>query len=280
MTQIDGLRTGTDALRTRRTGAGTAWRAGCLVLALSAAACAPVARIPALGAPLALGRLPTPGLTIASADGPHAALVIRARALAPLLLHHRREPFALERVVAVVHPTRPVIAYHLLWRDDAHGAWLPGTVPTDEEVVWVGHDASGAPTDLWTYWHGAILHTPWRGRQVVVTVQWGKHGSLPLGVREDQLPRGRTVNAFYAYHWIGLPDLWLSRLARRGPLGFFAGYRDYRRLDVPLLLGDRIDAVVVAREPDQILAAVFGRPYSEKPDWPWRPELTEVKDAT
>ena len=32
--------------------------------------------------------------------------------------------------VAVVHPDSQVVAYHLLWRDDAHGAWIPFTVPT------------------------------------------------------------------------------------------------------------------------------------------------------
>ena len=143
-----------------------------------------------------------------------------------------------------------------------------------------GHDASGAPTDLWTYWHGAILHTPWAGRQVAVTVQWGKHGSLPLGVRVDQLPRGKTLNAFYAYHWLGLPDMLLGRLSRPGPLGFFRRYRRYREFDRPIRLGERLDAIVVAQEPDAVLAAVFGRPYSEKPDWPWRPSLADVKDPT
>src|SRR5438046_3203018 len=64
-----------------------------------------------------------------------------ARALAPVLFLQRDEWFPLSRVVAVVHPTRRIIAYHLLWQDDVHGSWIPFTVPTDEEVVWVGYDA-------------------------------------------------------------------------------------------------------------------------------------------
>lgn len=203
----------------------------------------------------------------------------RARQLAPLLLVQRDEPFALERVVAVVHPRRPVIAYHLLWRDDAHGAWIPGTVPTDEEVVWVGHDSTGAPTDVWTYWHGAILHAPWRGRQVVVDVQWGKHGSLPHGARPGDLPRGRTLNVFYAFTF-AFPDLALGRLTRAGPLCFCHGYARYRDFSRPLAAGDRLSAVVVSGDARAFLRRVFGRPYSEKPQWPWRVDLREVKDAT
>src|SRR5206468_12440129 len=134
---------------------------------VSAAGCGPHAHIPAR--PTAI-----PGAVEASDSG-----AVLARALAPLLYTQRDEWFPLERVVAVLHPTRPIIAYQLLWRDDVHGSWIPFTVPTDEEVLWVGYDSSHVPTDLWTYWHGRILHTPWPRSQVRIDVQWGKHGSLP-----------------------------------------------------------------------------------------------------
>ena len=202
-----------------------------------------------------------------------------ARSVAPLLMRQRDERFGLTRAVAVVHPSRRVIAYHLLWSDDVHGAWIPGTIPTDEEVVWVGVDTTGAPTDLWTYWHGAILHAPWRRRQVLVDVQWGKHGSLPHRVREDALPRGRTLNTFYAFTF-ALPDLVLGRLNRRGPVGFWHGYARYRDFSDPLVLADRLDAVVVARDARSTLARVFGARYSRKPQWPWRVDLSEVEGVT
>jgi hypothetical protein len=102
-----------------------------------------------------------------------------ARRLAPVLYLQRDETFPLERVVAVLHSVRRVIAYRLLWRDDVHGSWIPFTVPTDEEVLWVGHDSTYAPTDVWTCWHGQILRTAWPRSQVAIDVQWGKHGSLP-----------------------------------------------------------------------------------------------------
>jgi hypothetical protein len=179
------------------------------------------------------------------------------------------EWFPLERVVAVVHPTRRVIGYHLLWRDDVHGSWIPFTVPTDQEVVWVGYDAAGAPTELWTFWHGTILHTDWRNRgPPAVNVQWGKHGSLPRGLIESDLPKNLKLNAFYFLSWVGLPDIWLGNLTRRGPWCFCKGYGRYRDFSRLLTLGNRVDVVVRAENPGEVLAAVFGRPYSKKRPWP------------
>jgi hypothetical protein len=107
----------------------------CVVLT----ACGPRAHIP-----------PVPVHIQAAVDSGDSGAIL-ARALAPILYLQRDEWFPLERAVAVLHPTRRLIAYHLLWRDDVHGSWIPFTVPTDEEVVWVGYDSTSAPTDIWTY---------------------------------------------------------------------------------------------------------------------------------
>ena len=203
---------------------------------------------------------------VLSATDPLARL---ARSLAPVLFLQRDEYFPLERVVAVVHPTRRVIAYHLLWRDDVHGSWIPFTVPTDEEIVWVGYDSTSAPNEIWTFWHGSILHTPWKGRGPVgINVQWGKHGSLPRGVIESDLPSIKKLNDFYAYHYLGIWDLWLGKLTRPGPGCFCHSYRRYREYVNPIIAADRIDAVTRAADPKEILLAVFGRPYSRKRPWP------------
>jgi hypothetical protein len=192
-----------------------------------------------------------------------------ARTLAPLLYLQRDEWFPLSRAVAVVHPTQRIIAYHLLWRDDVHGAWIPFTKPTDEEVVWVEYDRSGAPTDLWTYWHGSLLHADWRERGTpAIDVQWGKHGSLPRGIIESDLPRLGTLNLFFALHYIGLPDILLGKLSRPGPSGFFHSYRRYRDFSRLLVLRDSIDVVVRTADARDALAAVFGKPYSQKDQWP------------
>lgn len=105
---------------------------------------------------------PVPEVLPGQSDSAGVAL---ARSLAPVLHVQRDEPFALERVVAVLHPTRPIIAYHLLWSHDINGQWVPWAKASDAEEVWVGYDPlTREATDLWTYWHGDVLHTSWRGR--------------------------------------------------------------------------------------------------------------------
>ena len=220
-----------------------------------------------------------------TACGPHAHIPLRpanlpdalaptdrgamlARRLAPVLYLQRDETFPLERVVAVLHPTRPVIAYHLLWRDDVHGSWIPFTVPTDEEVLWVGYDSTYAPTDVWTYWHGQILHASWPKSQVAIDVQWGKHGNMPRNVNESDLPKPRTLNFFYAMTIAGEWDILLGDLTRKGPLCFCHSYRRYRQFTRPIAIGERIDAIVRTDEPQPVLKEVFGRKYSNKNLWP------------
>jgi hypothetical protein len=180
----------------------------------------------------------------------------------------RDERFRLERAVAVLHPERKLIAYHLLWQDDAHGAWLPFTRASDQEVLWVGYDSTGAPTDLWTYWHGVILHADWRGKgQLVANVQWGKHGTLPRWVDEQDLPALQSLTSFYLITWL-IPDLWLGSLVREGPWCFCFGPGRYRQFTVPLVLGNQLDVIVRTANPDRALSAVFGEDYSRKPEWP------------
>jgi hypothetical protein len=226
-----------------------------LALALFTA-CGPRAHIPLRPANLPDALVPTDS----------GALL--ARRLAPILYLQRDETFPLERVVVVLHPVRRVIGYHLLWRDDVHGSWIPFTVPTDEEVLWVGYDSTYAPTDVWTYWHGTILHTPWPRSQVVIDVQWGKHGSLPRNVRQSDLPRLRSLNFFYAMTIFGEMDILLGDLTRKWPLCFCHGYGRYRQFTRPLVLGERIDAVIRTEDPRPVLLEVFGSKYSDKHRWP------------
>ena len=240
------------------------------------------------GSTLSLFRRPAVGLALVglAACGPHAHILpvpvavpaaveaadsgaVLARALAPLVYVQRDEWFPLDRIVAVLHPTRRVIAYHLLWRDDVHGSWIPFTVPTDEEIVWVGYDATHAPTDIWTFWHGDVLHADWRDRgQVAIDVQWGKHGSLPHNTIASDLPAWKKLNLFYALTWIGLPDIWLGHLTRHGPWCFCHGYTRYREYSTLMPIANKLSAVVRTEDPTGALKAVFGTPYSKKRQWP------------
>ena len=121
--------------------------------------------------------------------------------------------------------------------------------------------------DVWTYWHGVILHTKWPQSQVAINVQWGKHGSLPRGVVESDLPKSRTLNLFYAFTRILVPDMLMSRIMRDGPVLFPYGYARYRDFSKEMTLGGRLDAIVRMEDPDPVLRAIFGK-YSRKPNWP------------
>lgn len=225
------------------------------LLLVTSAGCGPLARIP-------LRPIDLQGALAQTDSG-----AMLARSLAPVLYLQRDERFPLSRAVAVVHPSKPIIAYHLLWRDDVNGSWIPFTVATDQEIVWVGYDPSGAPVDVWTYWHGVILHTKWPQSQVAINVQWGKHGSLPRGVVESDLPKSRTLNLFYAFTRILVPDMLMSRIMRDGPVLFPYGYARYRDFSKEMTLGGRLDAIVRMEDPDPVLRAIFGK-YSRKPNWP------------
>lgn len=102
----------------------------------------------------------------------------------------------------------------------------------------------------------------------MIDVQWGKHGSLPRNVRQSDLPRPRTLNFFYAMTIFGEPDILLGDATRKGPLCFCHSYRRYRQFTRPIVLSDRLDAIVRTEDPKPALLQVFGSKYSNKHRWP------------
>lgn len=118
------------------------------------------------------------------------ALVQRLR---PRVMTTASEPFALRDVAAVMHPRERLIAFHLLWDDDIDHP--DDNDPSDHEVVWVGFTADGRFDRLWTYFHGRVLDggiearadAAAHGGRAAVLVQWGKHGSMPLGWRAHRI---------------------------------------------------------------------------------------------
>lgn len=208
-------------------------------------------------------------LALPDAVAPEDSAALLARELAPVLYLQRDESFPLERTVAVLHPTRRVIAYYLTYEHDIAARWSPFAQGPDEEEFWVGYDATLAPTDLWTYWHGDILHANWRGRgELGVDVQWGKHGSIPHGTPPADLPRDKSLEVFYAMTYV-LPDLWFGRFSSRGPLCFCRSFSRYLEFSRPILLGARLTAIGRTADPDSLLTVVFGPQYAHKPFWPW-----------
>ncbi len=106
---------------------------------------------------------------------------------APRIFVNPKEYFKLKDLVAVIHPVKPIIAYNLFWEDDID---YPGdNDPSDHEVVWIEFNRSkGKVTGVYTYFHKAILFTEeavkdanLHDQRARINVQWGEHGSLPLG---------------------------------------------------------------------------------------------------
>ena len=60
---------------------------------------------------------------------------------APLLYTTPTEPLPLKDVVVIIHPDRPLIAYHLFWEDDID--FPDDSEPCDHEEVWVSYAPEG-----------------------------------------------------------------------------------------------------------------------------------------
>jgi hypothetical protein len=220
-------------------------------------ACGPRAHIP-----------PVPIRIAAAVDSGDTGAIL-ARALAPILYLQRDEWFPLERAVAVLHPARRLIAYHLLWRDDVHGSWIPFTVPPTRKSS--GSDTTprlrpptSGPTGTARFCiqTGAIAANG-------IDVQWGKHGSLPRGVhRERSAAPEESQQLLRASRGSGCQISGWATSHGAGRFCFCHGYARYRDFSKPLFLSGRLDAVVRTEDAREALGAVFGKPYSKKPNWP------------
>jgi hypothetical protein len=130
--------------------------------------------------------------------------------LAPRVFTTRSEPFALRDFAAVVHPDVPLIAYHFFWDDDID--YPDDNEPSDHEVVWVRYRPDGTLDRFWTYFHGRVLDggaaaladARAHGNRPAVFVQWGKHGSMPIGWREQMIEAEATETEAEFYP-VGVP---------------------------------------------------------------------------
>ncbi|HEU4390873.1 MAG TPA: hypothetical protein VFV34_23920 [Blastocatellia bacterium] len=110
------------------------------------------------------------------------------RRFAPRVYVTRSEPFPLKDFIAILHPTRRLIAYHFFWEDDID--FPEDNDPCDHELMWVRFSADQKSIEkIWTYFHGRILEgaagavadARRHAMRPRVVVQWGKHGSMPDG---------------------------------------------------------------------------------------------------
>lgn len=209
---------------------------------------------------------------------PTAAQRARVVKFAPRLHLVAGEFFPLKDIVAILHPERPVIGYHLFWEDDL--GFPSDNDPCDHEVVWVEYDAaSERVVRVWAYWHGRIVTTdgaatdanahggrPWIG------VEWGFHGSVPQGAPGQV----KVVDDILRDHWTrahagAKPPL--DPLARGWPTRFAGDFAAFTAFDVPHdprpLLQER-GLIFVARWANATINRHALRyNFAAKTEWPW-----------
>jgi hypothetical protein len=223
----------------------------------------------------------------------------RVRRFAPRIRVTPTEFFALRDFAAVLHPERRLIAYHLFWADDID--FPEDNDPCDHELMWVRYSEDGRAIEgIWTYFHGrileggepALLDARQHGMRPRINVQWGKHGSMPVGweqiaiavsegdVERKYLPaQGRISLSKYneaTFTKLRMEGRRLidSPLARR--LGWperFAGswadFINYSRVIEPLEVLERTQMTKVSRWNSATINQHFlGYNFRPKTEWP------------
>lgn len=203
------------------------------------------------------------------------ALVLK---FAPRLQRVANEFFPLKDIAAILHPEKPVIAYHLFWDDDL--GFPSDNDPCDHEVVWVEFDpATRKVTRVSTYWHGRIVTTeaaaadanthegrPWIG------VEWGFHGSIPWQAPGSVKVVDDVLRDHFQKAKHGLKSRPADPLARGWPSEFAGDYAAFTRFSEPLdprpMLRDR-DLIYVSRWANATLNRYCLRyNFAAKTEWP------------
>jgi len=210
-----------------------------------------------------------------------------ANKYAPRLFVNPEEFFDLKDLAAVIHPKRSIIAYNLFWEDDIDH---PGdNDPSDHEVVWIEFGQNnGKVTAVYTYFHRAILSTEeavkdanLHHQRARIGVQWGGHGSLPLGW-EGLKPEAVYEKIGQRHKVRNMPERYqkLSKsirnpghpIARNWPKRFEGDYKDFinfsQYIDSRRLLKKK-KMVIISRWPNAVINQYFfAYNYFPKRQWP------------
>ncbi|WP_339194429.1 tetratricopeptide repeat protein [Aeribacillus sp. FSL W8-0870] len=161
---------------------------------------------------------------------------------APILYTTEKECFDLLDVVAIHHPSKPLIAYHLFWEDDYD--YPDDYEPCDHEQIWVEYDEETEEVlKVSSFVHGRIITTQESADEAnanngrpLIRIEWGKHASLLKGWESLKDPQtGRTIRDMlretYEHVKQGgrIPDHPLKRL---WPNGFDGTWEDYTNFSI------------------------------------------------
>jgi hypothetical protein len=236
-------------------------------------------------------------------DADERATLLR---FAPRVFTVPDEVFPLKDAAAVLHPSERLVAYHLFWEDDID--FPEDNDPCDHEVVWVQFSQDRRTLErFWTYFHGRLLggadsirDAAQHGMRPRVNVQWGKHGSLPVGWEAMSImpDNGDLERAYYGVgKTITLADYnrgtWQKlhsegRRLRDHPMarrlgwpetftGDWSRFVDFsREIDLRAVLG-KPGLMAVSRWNSAVIARHF-LPYNFRPKTEWPPLNLESKN--
>lgn len=221
-----------------------------------------------------------------------------ARRFAPRVYTTPGEFFPLKDFAVILHPDRPLVAYHFFWEDDID--FPEDNDPCDHELMWVAYSRDRRSLQqVWTYFHGrilpggdaAVVDARRHGMRPRVNVQWGKHGSMPAAW--EALPIAASAGDSERKYFPPLPLLTLEQyneaafrklstegrrlqdhpLARRlgWPLRFTGAWKDFvdfSRSTDPLTLLERTKMVKVSRWNSATINQHF-LPYNFRPKTEW-----------
>ena len=242
------------------------WRMGLAPVALLA-----TMALGGVGCGVGAGHFPGPPEYIERTVAPD----VLAAWFAPELWLNPSEPFELVTVVPVLHPSKPLIAYHMFFEEDALLAGRGRDL--DHEVMWVEYDPVTLKIDdVLTLWHRTVLRTDLcaldgrlRGQHPRICVQWGQHGLLPFGWEGLLSARPRLELLFH--YEIATYLNRIPRASRMKPTVVFRGsYDDYvtftRMVDTSSYIS-AVDAIVVEYCESE-LEKIIDRSFLHKKQWP------------
>jgi len=209
---------------------------------------------------------------------------------APRVYVTPKEPFVLKDIVVVIHADRRFIEYSLFWEDDI--GFPDDNDACDHEKVWIEYDSeSGKIIGVYTYFHRAILSTKatvedaQRNHQRArINVQWGGHGSLPVGwenipqekisVKYAHIEKPIQINDMDSRYKDHKKGIRMSNhpLARGWPDKFEGSWEDFidfsKYVDLARLIKEK-RMVIKSRWPNAVISQCFlTYNFLPKQDWP------------
>ncbi|KAA0565775.1 hypothetical protein F0342_03535 [Bacillus sp. CH30_1T] len=202
----------------------------------------------------------------------------------PILMITPKECFPLKDIVAIHHPSKPLMGYHLFWEDDYD--FPDDYEPCDHEEIWIEyHPVTEVVTNVMCWFHSRVLSSEAAVKEAqnhqqraIIRIEWGKHGSLLCGWEKMKEPLTGILLSDWlkeSYQLVKsggrLPD---HPLKRYWPKGFEGDLDDYTDYSVKVDLLDYLIEKPLMFKTKWVNAVIFTHSlhynFHPKMEWPER----------